>query len=36
MSTAAGDAKACERTTGKVAIYVTCYGDHNEHQVVED
>ena len=21
---------ACERTTGKVAIYVTCYGDHNE------
>ncbi len=29
-------AKACERTTGKVAIYVTCYGDHNEPQVVED
>jgi len=27
---------ACERTTGKVAIYVTCYGDHNEPQVVED
>jgi Fe-S oxidoreductase len=26
----------CERTTGKVAIYVTCYGDHNEPQVVED
>jgi glycerol-3-phosphate dehydrogenase subunit C len=25
-----------ERTTGKVAIYVTCYGDHNEPQVVED
>ncbi len=24
------------RTTGKVAIYVTCYGDHNEPQVVED
>jgi len=23
-------------TTGKVAIYVTCYGDHNEPQVVED
>lgn len=27
---------ADERTTGKVAIYVTCYGDHNEPQVVED
>ena len=25
-----------DRTTGKVAIYVTCYGDHNEPQVVED
>ena len=25
-----------ETTTGKVAIYVTCYGDHNEPQVVED
>ncbi|HEX7037164.1 MAG TPA: heterodisulfide reductase-related iron-sulfur binding cluster [Pseudomonadales bacterium] len=25
-----------EGTTGKVAIYVTCYGDHNEHRVVED
>ena len=23
-------------TTGKVAIYVTCYGDHSEPQVVED
>lgn len=23
-------------TTGKVALYVTCYGDHNEPQVVED
>ncbi|MEM7079737.1 MAG: heterodisulfide reductase-related iron-sulfur binding cluster [Pseudomonadota bacterium] len=23
-------------TSGKVAIYVTCYGDHNEPQVVED
>ncbi|MGD8417459.1 MAG: heterodisulfide reductase-related iron-sulfur binding cluster [Pseudomonadales bacterium] len=30
------DAVACPRTTGKVAIYVTCYGDHNEPQVVED
>jgi len=28
--------QASERTTGKVAIYVTCYGDHNEPQVVED
>lgn len=27
---------ACERTTGKVAIYVTCYGEHNEPQMVED
>jgi len=25
-----------QRTTGKVAIYVTCYGDHNEPQSVED
>ncbi|NCF44494.1 MAG: Fe-S oxidoreductase [Proteobacteria bacterium] len=25
-----------DRTTGKVAIYVTCYGDHNEPQMVED
>ena len=25
-----------DRTTGRVAIYVTCYGDHNEPQVVED
>jgi glycerol-3-phosphate dehydrogenase subunit C len=25
-----------KRTTGKVAIYITCYGDHNEPQVVED
>ncbi len=30
------DAKAGTETTGKVAIYVTCYGDHNEPQVVED
>lgn len=27
---------ATERTTGKVAVYVTCYGDHNEPQMVED
>jgi len=27
---------ATDNTTGKVAIYVTCYGDHNEPQVVED
>jgi Fe-S oxidoreductase len=33
---ATGEPAACERTTGKVAIYVTCYGDHNEPQVVED
>jgi glycerol-3-phosphate dehydrogenase subunit C len=30
------DVKASERTTGKVAIYITCYGDHNEPQVVDD
>jgi len=29
-------AKVGTQTTGKVAIYVTCYGDHNEPQVVED
>lgn len=29
-------AAATATTTGKVAIYVTCYGDHNEPQVVED
>jgi Fe-S oxidoreductase len=28
--------KPTDRTTGKVAIYVTCYGDHNEPQMVED
>lgn len=25
-----------ERTTGKVAVYVTCYGDHNTPELVED
>ena len=29
-------AAATATTTGKVAIYVTCYGDHNEPQIVED
>ncbi|MFT7651207.1 MAG: glycerol-3-phosphate dehydrogenase subunit C [Limisphaerales bacterium] len=28
--------KAGTTTTGKVALYATCYGDHNEPQVVED
>ncbi|MEM7002488.1 MAG: heterodisulfide reductase-related iron-sulfur binding cluster [Pseudomonadota bacterium] len=28
--------KPSHTTTGKVAIYTTCYGDHNEPQVVED
>ena len=28
--------QAGEGTTGKVAIYVTCYGDHSEHRAVED
>jgi Fe-S oxidoreductase len=27
---------ATARTTGKVAIYITCYGNHNEPQIVED
>jgi len=26
----------CDRTKGKVAIYITCYGDHNEPDVIED
>jgi Fe-S oxidoreductase len=30
------DPVACERTTGKVAIFITCYGDHNEPEVVDD
>jgi Fe-S oxidoreductase len=28
--------KATERTTGKVAIFATCYGEYNEPQVGED
>ena len=28
--------KSGRATTGKVAIYVTCYGEHNEPTVVED
>ena len=28
--------RPCERTTGKVAVFVTCYGDHNCPNVVED
>jgi len=32
----AGEPTPTDTTTGKVAIYVTCYGDHNEPQVVED
>lgn len=30
------DAKPTERTRGRVALYVTCYGEHNEPDVVED
>ena len=30
------EAVPCDRTTGKVAIFITCYGDHNEPQVVDD
>jgi glycerol-3-phosphate dehydrogenase subunit C len=29
-------AKACDKTTGKVAIYVTCYGDNTDHKSVAD
>jgi Fe-S oxidoreductase len=29
-------AESTDRTRGKVAIYVTCYGNHNEPTVVED
>jgi len=28
--------KATEDTTGRVAIFATCYGDHNEPKLVED
>ena len=31
-----GSLPAGRSTTGKVAIYVTCYGEHNEPEVVED
>lgn len=27
---------ADDHTTGKVAIYITCYGDHNEPQLIDD
>lgn len=30
------DSVASTTTTGKVAVYVTCYGEHNEPGVVED
>ncbi len=33
---ARADVVATDRTTGRVAIYVTCYGDHNEPKVVQD
>ena len=36
MPPAAGAVTATERTTGKVAIFVTCYGEHNEHAIVDD
>jgi Fe-S oxidoreductase len=29
-------AQSTDRTRGKVAIFVTCYGEHNEPEVVED
>ncbi|MEM6707318.1 MAG: heterodisulfide reductase-related iron-sulfur binding cluster [Pseudomonadota bacterium] len=27
---------SCDRTTGKVAIYLTCYGDATDHQLIDD
>ncbi len=33
---AVGVAKAAGRTTGKVAVFVTCYGEYNRPQMVED
>ena len=30
------EAVPCERTTGKAAIFVTCYGNHNTPEIVED
>lgn len=35
-STPANPAKACDKTTGKVAIFVTCYGDNTDHTSVTD
>jgi Fe-S oxidoreductase len=35
-SRAKHEVKPAGRTTGRVAIYVTCYGDHNEPQMVKD
>ncbi len=29
-------AQSTDRTRGKVAIFVTCYGEHNEPEVIED
>ena len=34
--TSVSSPKAVGSTTGKVAIYATCYGNHNEPQLVED
>ena len=34
--TSVSDPKAVGSTAGKVAIYATCYGNHNEPQLVED
>ena len=30
------DPRPCQKTTGKIAIYITCYGDHNTPEIVED
>ncbi len=31
-----GDAKPAGRTTGKVALFATCYGNHNQPELAED
>ena len=33
---AAGDTQAGEKTTGKIALFATCYGNYNEPEAVKD
>ncbi|MAZ45516.1 MAG: Fe-S oxidoreductase [Gammaproteobacteria bacterium] len=30
------ETRPCDKTTGKVAVFVTCYGEHNEPSIIED